>query len=1037
MKSLLKQQISSLLQAGIVSQTCIAKEVKKQNRVRQQIIGLSNNTITIDNCLSEFNDNFKDNHNALFILTGKVSNIIVIELYNQNSYDLWNKLIEENNYNDINTVSCKSSHSITHYYFKYDERFSHLPDSKNITIDDKKIPIKVYCGKKIFGAPTKYANSKGNDVLYEWSNSIDNNDIQQVPKWLHDLIIENIQDSVKVDMTLNDITPAEQKEEQHKLYSIDRYLNWTAKRINKEYTEYSTRKLEKLLIENDRGYHMRIHKSTNYILYIDVDGYRKDINIFFNVLITFFKEYYNIIIEIGDIKYTQNIGDGTSYHLSIPKYYCTSDKQHEIFNKLKLACKCDDYKYEHNGKNKKVIDISIYCEKWFRYPNQSKEGKINTKHKIINGCMRDFIVEYIPEASICIENNIYINKTVTQKTGTKNKQQKKHKNNEENNIDNSYNIDDDFEKELMKSNNYKYYSLYRKLFDNCYKSSSIATYDVWIEVGMSLKNIYGDDAFPLFNYFSSKAKNYDGYEETLKKYNSFNNNGEGYKVGTIYYHAKNDNLEVFKKIMKHDDLLLKHDDFAKTIKELAGDKYFYKKIGEDNYKLYGYTGSFWESGSVALKKFIGEELRTYYKQLLIDVYWNENRDTFSYYKNCIDNLGNDGPKRSIIESYKQYGINNDIEFDSKWYLLGFNNLVYDLRDQTFRDYRMDDYVTMTTGYNWREPTKEELFTMNEIIRSIMPIDDEREFYLQVLSTSLQGLCVEKFIIFNGGGGNGKGMINDLLLIALGDYGIIGTNSILFEKGKTGSNPEKANLEKKRLVIFREPPEKDRFQNSVVKELTGGGKFSARTHHEKETEKILHNTTICECNKKPLFAEEPTDADIRRIYDIPFRSSYTEDKDLIDHENYIFEANKDFKNLDFQQKHKYALIKILMEANKRYLDNNSTFVVPDFIKKRTEEYLQDSCDILQWIKDYYEVSDNKDDFVKLKDMFDKFKESDFWFNLTKRERRKYNYKFFIEYCRTNIYLRKFYRENLNYTNKDGRKTTASTVLIKWKCLELKN
>jgi len=108
-----------------------------------------------------------------------------------------------------------------------------------------------------------------------------------------------------------------------------------------------------------------------------------------------------------------------------------------------------------------------------------------------------------------------------------------------------------------------------------------------------------------------------------------------------------------------------------------------------------------------------------------------------------------------------------------------------------REYKYDDYVSITTRYDWCEPNSEEMQTMNKLIELVMPIEAERKAYLQILSTALSGKYLEKFIIFNGSGGNGKGMINDLLLLALGDYAMIGNNGSLFEQSKTGSNPEKS------------------------------------------------------------------------------------------------------------------------------------------------------------------------------------------------------------------------------------------------------
>jgi len=51
-------------------------------------------------------------------------------------------------------------------------------------------------------------------------------------------------------------------------------------------------------------------------------------------------------------------------------------------------------------------------------------------------------------------------------------------------------------------------------------------------------------------------------------------------------------------------------------------------------------------------------------------------------------------------------------------------------------------------------------------------------------------------------------------------------------------------------------------------------------------------------------------------------------------------------------------------------------------------------------------------VKIKDVYDEFSDSDYFFNLFKMERRKYNKAFFVEYFETNIFLRKFYKDRHN-------------------------
>lgn len=454
--------------------------------------------------------------------------------------------------------------------------------------------------------------------------------------------------------------------------------------------------------------------------------------------------------------------------------------------------------------------------------------------------------------------------------------------------------------------------------------------------------------------------------------------------------------------IKIDNIVFGDNEICKYLHEIANKKFI--SIKENNkYILYEYNNKTWSKNTINIYNFIENDLYKYIKNLLIN---NWTDDQHKLIKELTKIKKVNKIKDKIIRYYSETYCNNNIKFDENWRLLGFTNGVYDMEEEIFREYKYDDYISITTGYDWREPTDDEMETMNDLINKIMPIEEEKNLYLQLLCTSIEGKCLEKFIIFNGSGGNGKGMINDLLLLALGNYALIGNNAILFECSKTGSNPEKANIHKKRLVIFREPSEKHKFENSIIKELTGGGTFSARTHHEKETEKKLNSTIIVECNKKPLFVEDPQNAEIRRIIDLYFRSTFTEDINLIDNNKYIYKANPTYKTIEFQEKHKYALLKILMNEHKKYYKlNNCILTIPKSVEDRTKAYLELSCNILQWFKDNYSVDDNN--VCKMKDIFDDFVKSIYYFNLSKMEKRKYNKSFFVEYFETNIFLRKHF------------------------------
>jgi hypothetical protein len=456
---------------------------------------------------------------------------------------------------------------------------------------------------------------------------------------------------------------------------------------------------------------------------------------------------------------------------------------------------------------------------------------------------------------------------------------------------NQPNIDDI----LKLSKHYDVFNIYRLLFDYCYKDIRFNDFNYWYRIGVNLKSLYDDEGFELFNYYSSKSENYDGREITLQKYNAFNDNYENnIGLGTIYRYAREDNKKKYIKIMSKYEFKFSPDDIAEKIKELAGNRFIYQTEEYGNktcFILYCFNGKYWEKNDIYFRQFLSDELHKYYKCLILDVYGNTQLYTqYTQYTKLVDKLRQSAFKKNIIKAYEIKGINNNICFDDKWWLFGFTNKVYDLKMGGFREYKFDDYITITTKYDWRDPSEDELFTMNEIIDTIMPVASDRNLYLELLCNGLEGF--DNIIVFNGDGGNGKSFSNDLLLVAFGDYGLLANNSISFEI---------ANLNKKRIVIFREPSQTSKFYNSIIKKLTGSGK-------------TIYTTIICECNKKkPLFA--------KHSINLLFRSIFTNIDVLVDEQNYVFKANPEYKEEEFKNKYKYAFLYILFDVYKSYKDNN--------------------------------------------------------------------------------------------------------------------
>ena len=807
--------------------------------------------------------------------------------------------------------------------------------------------------------------------------------------------------------------------------------------------------VEELTTVNN-SYHFRVHPNTTYIFFGDLDHYNKSIDIFINLLKNFLATYYNLHFEDNDFKYTKNNSKEGSYHYSIPKWNLTTEKLKEIHIEFIKEYKTD-LTNEIDNKTSICVDTSIYSEHWFRCPNQYKGNNNDvSKHIIVNGNMKDFIIDYILEFSININNIIKINKInndiivpITSNSSiipikSRTRKIKTNINNVNVNVnENALQIvipsintstntsiiesTTNIHPELLSESIFRS-NLYKQFFENCYKQTRFDDYNTWISIGMAIKKIFpnDEDGLELFNYFSSKGQNYDGIELTTKKFNSFDADREkGYNVETIYYYAMQDNKPKAIDIISKNTLQLAPTDICSFIKLLAGNKFFYK-VENNIYSLYCYNGSYWEKDDVVLRSFISNELHEFLKYILVNVYWETVGREFQQYKNKIDRLKTISYKREIIETYKEYNSRRDINFDDKWWLFGFNNKVYDMKECEFRDYKPEDYITITTGYDYREPTEDEVEFVYKLLIQIMPIETERETFLDILASGIDGRCPEKFIVFNGGGGNGKGVIDDLMLKMMGNYGMLGNNNLLFENSKMGSNPEKANMHKKRYIVFREPSANKKFENSTIKELTGGGTFSARGHFESETQKDLNNTMICECNEKPLFKDKITDAEIRRLIDIYFRASFTTDESLIDESKYIYRADPYYKTTEFQEKYKFALFKIIVDRHKIYYHkNNSVIKLSPSIVSRTQSYLESCCDVVGWFKDNYTEDNSK--YCTMKDIYELFKISEIYLEMSRNKKENYSKVKFFELLRTNIFFKRYYLE---------RNGNDRNIIIKW-------
>ncbi|AYV83051.1 MAG: hypothetical protein Hyperionvirus4_16 [Hyperionvirus sp.] len=215
-------------------------------------------------------------------------------------------------------------------------------------------------------------------------------------------------------MGIDHVEPKPADNRLYTLYKVPIYKAANAYFIKTGGEEYELNDVIEILDQTDNCYHTRIHKDKNYLLFGDIDNYKKDFDSFSTFLIKFLGERYGITVNKEDICHTENKGKvakegggNGSYHYVIPKYFGSCQKIKEIHSKF-LKEYHDEFTFKGEERTENVIDTGIYAEKWFRYPNQSKERVSGTQHKIVKGTMKDFVLEYTDESEICLDDYNYL-----------------------------------------------------------------------------------------------------------------------------------------------------------------------------------------------------------------------------------------------------------------------------------------------------------------------------------------------------------------------------------------------------------------------------------------------------------------------------------------------------------------------------------------------------------------------------------------------------------------------------------------------------
>ena len=121
----------------------------------------------------------------------------------------------------------------------------------------------------------------------------------------------------------------------------------------------------------------------------------------------------------------------------------------------------------------------------------------------------------------------------------------------------------------------------------------------------------------------------------------------------------------------------------------------------------------------------------------------------------------------------------------------------------------------------------------------------------------------------------------------------------------------------------------------------------------------------------------------------------------------------YKTKEFQDQHKFALFKILTEYHSKfYHEQNSILQIADSVKLRTNQYLENSCDLVAWFQfEYKQDAEDSEEvsYLSVGNLHKHFIESDVYSILSKKDKDKYIKDKFFEFVKNNMFFKKYYIE----------------------------
>ncbi len=165
-------------------------------------------------------------------------------------------------------------------------------------------------------------------------------------------------------------------------------------------------------------------------------------------------------------------------------------------------------------------------------------------------------------------------------------------------------------------------------------------------------------------------------------------------------------------------------------------------------------------------------------------------------------------------------------FDADPWLLNVANGTVDLRTGKLRDHDPTDRITKLAPAHYDPEATSQLW--DDFLRRVLPDRDVRDYVQRLAGYGAAGVSRGDVLpIFHGLGANGKSTLLEAWRSVLGDYAVAADPNLLLEAKHEEHPTQRARLRGARLVTTVEVNRGRRFNEAMVKQLTGGDRMTGR------------------------------------------------------------------------------------------------------------------------------------------------------------------------------------------------------------------